>query len=60
LDTDTLTLLAAHPKVTPQLPTASISDVVVTVWTVEEELSGWYKSGSPGQEADDLAQAIFD
>jgi len=43
LDTDTLTLLQAnHPEVIRRFETAATGEVVTSVITVEEVLTGWY------------------
>lgn len=43
LDTDILTLFRrGHPEVTRRVQAAAASDVVTTVITAEEQLTGWY------------------
>jgi tRNA(fMet)-specific endonuclease VapC len=43
LDTDTLSLYQhGHPVVTPQVDARPLTDLAITVITVEEQLAGWY------------------
>ena len=43
-DTDTLTLFNRnHVQVSRQVAVHAVDDIVTTVITVEESLSGWYK-----------------
>src|SRR5438105_626869 len=43
LDTDILTLLRqSHPKVSQQVASHPPSEVMITVISIEEQLSGWY------------------
>ncbi len=44
VDTDTLSLYSrGHPRVTARLDARPLSEIAITVITVEEEVSGWYR-----------------
>ncbi len=58
LDTDTATLLqGGHLSVSGQAYSRPADDVVVTVITVEEMLSGWYARIRKAKRPDELAHA---
>jgi tRNA(fMet)-specific endonuclease VapC len=58
LDTDTLTLLQKnHPNVVQHVAAHRSADVMITVISVEEQLSGWYALVRQAKKKDALARA---
>src|SRR5437016_785486 len=57
LDTDILTLFQmGHPKVVARVLSHSISELAVTVISVEEQLGGWYTRLRQAKKSSQLAQ----
>lgn len=60
LDTDTLSLLQeGHPAVVARVAAHAPQDIAVTVITVEEQLSGWYRQLRRNKQPEDLAK-VYD
>jgi len=60
LDTDTLTLLQeGNAAVLAHVAACPVDDIAVTVISVEEQLSGWYRRLRRKKEPDELAQ-VYD
>jgi tRNA(fMet)-specific endonuclease VapC len=58
LDTDTLTLLRAnHPEVTRRVAAAAPNEVVTSVITVDEVLTGWYNLARGGTKPSAIERA---
>ncbi len=58
LDTDTLTLwLRGHPSVMQQVEGHSSDDLAITIVTVEEVLSGWYRLIRQARDDEQLVRA---
>jgi tRNA(fMet)-specific endonuclease VapC len=61
LDTDTLTLLEnGHPRVLQQQVAHLQDDLAVTVISVEEQLSGWYRRIRQATKRDELARRYYE
>ena len=57
LDTDTLSLLQErHPVVVARVAAHSPDEIAVTVVSVEEQLSGWYRQLRRGKKPEELAK----
>ena|SRR5438128_1247191 len=60
LDTDTLSLLQErHPVVVARVAAHSPDEIAVTVVSVEEQLSGWYRQLRRGKKPEELAK-VYD
>ena len=58
LDTDILSLLRkGHPKVTARVAATPPNDLAVTIISVEEQISGWYRALRQTTSATDIARA---
>jgi hypothetical protein len=59
-DTDTLSLLQeGHPAVLKRVAGCPAEDLAITVISVEEQLSGWYRRLRPAKKAEELAK-VYD
>ncbi len=60
LDTDTLSLLQdGHPAVVARVATCAAEDLAITVVSVEEQLSGWYRRLRRAKKPEELAK-VYD
>jgi len=60
LDTNTLTLMQdGHPKIVARLAAHTPDEIAVSVISIEEQLSGWYRRLRRAQEPDQLAK-VYD
>jgi tRNA(fMet)-specific endonuclease VapC len=60
LDTDTLSLLQeGHAAVVARVAACSPEDLAITVMSVEEQLSGWYRCLRQAKKPDELAR-VYD
>lgn len=60
LDTDTLTLLQErHAKVLARVAACKPDDIAITVLSVEEQLSGWYRRLRKAKKEEELAR-VYD
>jgi tRNA(fMet)-specific endonuclease VapC len=60
LDTDTLSLLQeGHPSILARVAACAPEDLAITVISVEEQLSGWYRRLRRASTAEELAR-VYD